>query len=63
MQPVAPVEKPPYPPPAAVPTQEGPDGIRFDFNNGCRVTIPDGEKPWRVRLSAPTSPRTRAPPS
>ena len=47
----APAEKPPYPPPAATPTQQGPHGIRFDFNNGCRVTIPDGEKPWRVRLS------------
>lgn len=47
----APPEKPPYPPPAAMPTQEGPHGIRFDFNNGCRIAIPEGAKPWRVRLS------------
>jgi autotransporter strand-loop-strand O-heptosyltransferase len=42
-------EKGPYPPPAAQPTQEGPLGIRFDFNLGARVTIPEG-KPWGVRL-------------
>ena len=46
-----PPEKPPYPAPAAVPTQQGPKGIRFDFNNGCRVVLPEGEAPWRVRLS------------
>lgn len=34
--------------PAAVPTQQGPAGIRFDFNDGCRVTLPEGE--WRVLL-------------
>lgn len=44
-----PEEKRPYPPPAAVPTQIGPLGIRFDFNLGARVTIPEG-KSWRVRL-------------
>src|SRR5438105_541709 len=38
-----------YPPPAAAPTQEGPRGIRFDFNLGCRVTVPEGD--WHVRLS------------
>jgi hypothetical protein len=38
-----------YPPPAPVPTQEGPRGIRFDFNLGCRVTLPAGA--WHVRLS------------
>lgn len=37
-----------YPPVAAVPTQEGPDGLRFDFNLGCRVQVPAGT--WRVRL-------------
>jgi autotransporter strand-loop-strand O-heptosyltransferase len=42
-------EKRAYPPPAAKPTQVGPLGIRFDFNLGARVTLPDG-KPWRVRL-------------
>ncbi|MBV8191083.1 MAG: autotransporter strand-loop-strand O-heptosyltransferase, partial [Alphaproteobacteria bacterium] len=47
----APEVKPPYPPPAAVPTQRGPLGIRFDFNNGCRLLLPESEDGWRVRLS------------
>jgi autotransporter strand-loop-strand O-heptosyltransferase len=34
-----------------MPTQEGPKGLRFDFNYGCRVALPDGEHPWAVRLS------------
>jgi hypothetical protein len=38
-----------YPLPAPVPTQEGPEGIRFDFNLGCRVVVPEGA--WHVRLS------------
>lgn len=42
-------EQGPYPAPAPRPTQAGPLGIRFDFNLGARVTIPEG-KPWRVRL-------------
>jgi autotransporter strand-loop-strand O-heptosyltransferase len=42
-------EKPAYL--GAVATQAGPQGIRFDFNDGCRVTLPEGEHPWRVRLS------------
>jgi autotransporter strand-loop-strand O-heptosyltransferase len=42
-------EKGPYPPAAPIPTQMGPLGIRYDFNLGARVTIPEG-KPWRVRL-------------
>jgi len=37
-----------YPAPAPVPTQEGAHGIRFDFNDGCRVTLPQGQ--WHVRL-------------
>lgn len=41
--------KPAYPPAAATPTQQGPAGIRFDFNLGARVMIPPGE--FRVRLS------------
>jgi len=49
--PVVPGDKSPYPLPAAVPTQEGPLGIRFDFNNGCRVVLPENARPWRVRLS------------
>jgi autotransporter strand-loop-strand O-heptosyltransferase len=44
-------EKRAYPAPAAVPTQQGPLGIQFDFNDGCRVLLPQGEHPWRVRLS------------
>jgi autotransporter strand-loop-strand O-heptosyltransferase len=43
--------KPAYPPPAAVPTQAGPHGLSFDFNEGCRVALPEGEHPWRVRIS------------
>lgn len=51
--PPAPLAAPkrPYPPPAEMPTQAGPMGIRFDFNHGCRVTLPEGDRPWRVRLS------------
>lgn len=30
-------------------TQEGPEGIRFDFLDGCRVWVPNGAK-WRVEL-------------
>ena len=42
---------PAYPPPAARPTQEGPQGIRFDFNEGARVVLPEREAGrWRVRL-------------
>ncbi|WP_425306867.1 autotransporter strand-loop-strand O-heptosyltransferase [Caballeronia grimmiae] len=32
--------------PARMCTQAGPEGIRFDFNDGCRVSVPSGE--WRV---------------
>lgn len=43
--------KPAYPAPAGVPTQQGPKGLRFDFNDGARVFCPDGEQhPWRIRL-------------
>jgi autotransporter strand-loop-strand O-heptosyltransferase len=42
-------EKRAYPPPASTPTQEAPLGIRFDFNDGCRVMLPEGA--WHVRLS------------
>jgi autotransporter strand-loop-strand O-heptosyltransferase len=45
-----PEPKPAYPPPAEVPTQEGPSGLRFDFNGGCRVLFPESERPWRVEL-------------
>ena len=36
-------------PPAEKPTQKAPKGILFDFNLGCRVTLPAGK--WRTRLS------------
>lgn len=35
-------------PPPELPTQEGPLGIRFDFNQGCRVSVPAGE--WQVEI-------------
>jgi autotransporter strand-loop-strand O-heptosyltransferase len=34
--------------PTAIPTQEGPAGLRYDFNDGCRIVLPEGE--WRVIL-------------
>ena len=40
-----------YPAPADLPTQQGPKGLRFDFNDGCRILLPKGEHPWRIRLS------------
>ncbi|MBR1153731.1 autotransporter strand-loop-strand O-heptosyltransferase [Bradyrhizobium sp. JYMT SZCCT0428] len=40
-----------YPAPAEIPTQEGPMGIRFDFNDGCRVLLPESEHPWKIQLS------------
>lgn len=43
--------KPPYMPAVPTPTQHGPRGIRFDFNEGCRVMLPDDGQAWRVRLS------------
>jgi len=43
--------KRPYPAPAELPTQTGASGLRFDFNDGCRVSLPEAEHPWRVRLS------------
>ncbi|HEV8679292.1 MAG TPA: autotransporter strand-loop-strand O-heptosyltransferase [Stellaceae bacterium] len=46
-----PPPKPAYPPPAPVPTQQGPKGLRFDFNEGCRVMLPESDHPWRVRIS------------
>ena len=36
---------------ADVPTQEGPKGLRFDFNDGCRVMLPQSTHPWKVRIS------------
>ncbi|MDD4914113.1 MAG: autotransporter strand-loop-strand O-heptosyltransferase [Methylococcales bacterium] len=34
---------------ADLPTRTGPMGIRYDFNDGCRLALPEGN--WRVRLS------------
>jgi autotransporter strand-loop-strand O-heptosyltransferase len=45
------LHRPRLPPPSMVPTQEGPQGLRFDFNDGCRVMLPDNGQAWRVRLS------------
>ena len=45
-----------YPPPAEVPTQTGSKGLQFDFNDGCRVVLPESEHPWRVRISAISTP-------
>lgn len=44
-----PLAKAPFPPPAALPTQQTASGIRFDFNLGCRVTLPAGD--WLVKLT------------
>ena len=41
-------EKPTFPAPSAKPNIEGPRGIRYDFNLGARVLLPEGE--WRVQL-------------
>jgi autotransporter strand-loop-strand O-heptosyltransferase len=40
-----------YPAPAEIPTQRGARGIQFDYNDGCRVVLPESDEPWRVRLS------------
>src|SRR6478609_4133623 len=43
--------KSPYPPAASTPVLMGPEGIRFDFNLGCRVLLPQRtEGQWRVCL-------------
>jgi len=44
-------KKAPYPPVAPVPTQSTPEGITFDFNQGCRVGLPNRDTGlWRVCL-------------
>jgi autotransporter strand-loop-strand O-heptosyltransferase len=46
-----PVNKPTFPPPAERPTQQAPEGILFDFNQGARVLLPPREDgKWRIRL-------------
>ncbi len=51
--PFAPSPHPIFLAPALLPTQVGPAGLRFDFNDGARVVIPDFGQPlpWRVRIS------------
>ncbi len=40
-----------YPPAAAIPTQKGPKGIRYDFNLGARIVLPERkEGEWRVLI-------------
>ena len=34
-----------------LPTQEAPRGLRFDFNDGARLSAPPSRQAWRVRLS------------
>jgi autotransporter strand-loop-strand O-heptosyltransferase len=46
----SPAAKPAYPSAPETPTQHGPSGIRFDFNEGCRVIVPEAVTSWRVRL-------------
>ncbi|MGC2855821.1 autotransporter strand-loop-strand O-heptosyltransferase [Novispirillum sp. DQ9] len=41
----------PFTAPPSIPTQQGPLGIRFDFNDGIRVSLPASQTPWLVRLS------------
>ena len=42
--------KPAYPTAPETPTQSGPHGVRFDFNDGCRVAVPEAGMSWRVKL-------------
>lgn len=39
-----------FPSPPVAPTQLDASGIRFDFNDGCRVHAPVGPDIWRIRL-------------
>jgi len=36
--------------PPGLPTQLGPHGIRFDFNEGGRVMVPEKGGPWHIQL-------------
>ncbi len=40
--------KSPFPPPARTPTQQAIQGIRYDFNLGARLALPEGD--YRARL-------------
>lgn len=51
MAPAVDAAPPAYPPASVLPTQAGPAGIRFDFNLGARVVLPNRDAgKWRVRL-------------
>jgi autotransporter strand-loop-strand O-heptosyltransferase len=39
-----------FPAPADNPTQAGPKGVKFDFNDGCRLVVAEDQSPWKVRL-------------
>jgi len=39
-----------FPAPADNPTQSGPKGVKFDFNDGCRLVVAEDKAPWKVRL-------------
>ncbi|WP_036664939.1 autotransporter strand-loop-strand O-heptosyltransferase [Paludibacterium yongneupense] len=46
----APSPRPPaFPPPPEKPTQQGPLGLLYDFNDGCRLFLPSGS--WHVQLT------------
>ena len=47
--PLVEAQTPPFAKAPGLPTQISPLGIRFDFNDGCRVLLPKGD--WRVRIS------------
>jgi autotransporter strand-loop-strand O-heptosyltransferase len=46
-----PPQKLSFPLPTEEPTQAGPQGLRYDFNHGCRVALPERVGTWRVRLT------------
>lgn len=31
-------------------TQHGPKGLRYDFNEGCRILAPNNGRPWRIKV-------------
>src|SRR4051812_1406520 len=48
-EPAKPAERA-FPAPADLPTQQGSDGVRFDFNDGCRLVVAEGGAPSKIRL-------------
>ena len=49
-EPVVEPQNPPFVKAPDLPTQVHPSGVRFDFNDGCRVSLPKKGQ-WRVRIS------------